>query len=94
MAAHLGGLGFEEEVLSTLCGLDIYFDTAFSFGQLPRYYSEKIIKSHGADRILFGSDSPWHTPDMEMELIRNLSLSDSEAEKITHENAEKLLEIK
>ena len=91
VAAHLGGLNCNQEVLDLLCGKDIYFDISFSFANLPRYYSEAIIEKHGADKILFGSDSPWHSPDMELRLLEYLHLSDSEYEKIAHLNAEKLL---
>ena len=60
---------------------------------LPRYYALKIIEKHGTDKILFGTDTPWHTPDMEMKLLNNLELSGEEMENITHLNAEKLLNI-
>ena len=53
----------------------------------------KIIEKHGADRLLFGTDTPWHTPEMELRLLNNLGLKDEEMEKITHKNAEKLLRL-
>lgn len=93
VAAHLGGKGYEEEVLKRLCGKELYFDTAFSYGALPKPYVEKIITTHGADKILFGTDTPWHNAEMEMRLIKSLQLSNDDFEKITHKNAEKLLGI-
>ena len=60
---------------------------------LPRYYAEKILEKHGADKILFGTDTPWHTPKMEMKLLDNLEIPTSELEKICSGNAKKLLEI-
>lgn len=93
IAAHWGGLGYGDEVLSKLCGKEIYFDTAFGYGTMPKYYAEKIIEKHGADKILFGTDTPWHTAEMEMRLLNSLKLSSEEMEKITHINAEKLLGI-
>lgn len=93
VAAHLGGVGCYEGVLERLVGREVYFDTAFCYGTVPKYYVEKIIELHGADRILFGTDTPWHAPYMEKRLIDSLGLSDEDKEKITHLNAEKLLGI-
>ncbi len=93
VAAHFGGVNCCEAVLKYLCGTDIYFDTSFGYSMLPKYYAEKIIEKHGTDKILFGTDTPWHTAEMEMRLLKSLSLSDSEMVKITNENARKLLRI-
>ncbi len=93
VAAHYGGIGYETDVLKHLCGKDIYLDTSFGYGSLPKYYAEKIIKTHGTDKILFGTDSPWHTAEMELKLLNTLEISYADWEKITHQNAEKLLSI-
>jgi len=66
IAAHWGGIYCADKVLELLCGCDVYFDTAFGYGNMPKYYPEKILEKHGADKILFGTDTPWHTPKMEM----------------------------
>jgi len=91
IAAHWGGLNCNQAVLDLLCGTDIYFDTSFGYASLPKYYAEKIIEKHGTDKILFGTDTPWHTAGMEMRLLNTLSLSNEEMDKITHKNAQKLL---
>lgn len=93
IAAHWGGINCNEGVLDLLCGRDIYFDTSFGYSMLPRYYAQKIIEKHGTDKILFGTDTPWHTPEMEQRLLDNLGLSKTDADKITHLNAKKLLDI-
>ena len=93
VAAHWGGINCGEDVLSYLCGRDIYFDCSFGYSMMPRYYAEKILEKHGADRILFGTDSPWHTAEMELRLLENLGLSAEDMDKITHKNALKLLKI-
>lgn len=93
IAAHWGGVGCGEKVLELLCGKEIYFDTSFGYGTMPKYYAEKIIEKHGTDKILFGTDSPWHNKTMEMRLLDSLKLSAEDMEKITHRNAEKLLGI-
>ena len=93
VAAHWGGLDCEEGVLKYLCGKDIYFDTSFGYANMPKYYAQKILETHTADKFLFGSDCPWHTPEMEMRLLKSLELRNEEMERITHKNAEKLLKI-
>lgn len=90
VAAHWGGVDSAEGVIKHLCGKDIYFDTSFGYGNMSKYNAEKIIELHGTDKILFGTDTPWHTVEMEMRLLSTLNLGD-ELEKITHINAEKLL---
>lgn len=93
IAAHWGGVGCYEETLRRLCGKDIYFDTSFGYSQLPKYYAQKILDTHGSDKILFGTDTPWHTADMEKRLLGSLNISDGDMEKITYKNAKKLLNI-
>ena len=91
IAAHWGGVDCGEEVVNRLCGKEIYFDTSFGYGAMPKYYSQKIIEKHTPDKMLFGTDSPWHTADMELRLLETLDLSEDDMEKITHLNGEKLL---
>lgn len=93
VAAHWGGVGCGEQVCELLCGKNIYFDLSFGYGTMPRYYAEKIVEKHGTDRLLFGTDTPWHTKEMEMRLISTLGLGEEDIEKITHKNAETLLNI-
>ena len=92
VAAHLGGVGCSSAVLKHLAGKEgLYLDTAFSYGTVPKYYIEKIIECHGADKILFGTDTPWHSPWMEKKMLSSLSLTEEERDLITHKNALKLL---
>ena len=94
VAAHWGGINCNEEVLKHLCGLEnVYFDCSFGYSMMPRYFAEKILEKHGADKILFGTDTPWHTAELELRLLNNLGIGQEDMEKITHKNAEKLLKI-
>ena len=93
IAAHWGGVNCGDGVLKHLCGTDIYFDTSFGYSMMPKYYAEKIIEKHTADKILFGTDTPWHTANMELRLLNSLNLSDADMDKISHKNAIKLLGI-
>ena len=93
--AHLGGMNMWDDVEKYLCGTDgkIYFDTAFIGGSIDPVQCKRIIKSHGANRILLASDFPWHTTLSEIEFIRSLNLSQEENENIFYKNAQKLLGI-
>lgn len=93
IAAHWGGVDCYEETLELLCGKDVYFDTSFGYSMMPKYFAEKIIEKHGTDKLLFGTDSPWHNTDLEKRLLATLSLSDEEKEKIYYKNASRLLDI-
>ncbi len=93
VAAHFGGLNCCEGVLEHLCGKDVYIDTSFGYGALPKYYAQKIIDKHTSSRVLFGTDTPWHTPQNELRLLNTLELSCEDMDNITHKNAKKLLKI-
>lgn len=95
VAAHMGGIMLWDDVERMIAGKfrNIWFDT----GVVSKYIDEKqmyrLIKIHGEDRVLFGSDCPWDHPENEIALINRLPLSDYEKELIFHKNAEKLLGI-
>lgn len=92
IAAHMGGVYAWEAVYHYLCG-DKYFwlDTAFTSGNLDRELMTEIIKKHGAERVLFASDLPWHKPSMEDKMIEELGLSSEDMDKIYYKNAAELL---
>lgn len=94
VAAHLGGLDESGEVIKRLCGKDnLYLDTAYSYGIVPKPVLSDIIEAHGVDKILFGSDCPWHRPVWEKKMLSVLDLTEEEKNKIYCENAKKLLDI-
>ena len=87
IAAHWGGYMCYEDVVKTLMGTPLYIDTSYGYGCIPKPYAQQICEKHGADRILFGTDMPWHTPQMEQKLIESLGLSQSEKDRIYYKNA-------
>lgn len=104
--AHMGGWQLWEDVKKYICGAPVYFDTAFSltgtvnvehkngFGAMlddDRFVD--LVRSHGADKILFGTDTPWSSQKENLEWIRECSLDDAEKELILGENARKLLTL-
>ena len=95
VAAHMGGLKMAEDVLEEVAGqADIYMDTAYCAEPwLDKGILKKIIRKHGAEKILFGSDYPWHMPSQEISLIRSLDISQEEKDMILGGNAGRLLGI-
>ena len=91
--AHLGGYDMPDEVLQKLIGKPVYMDTA----AVLRLYPEKcreIILRHGADKILFASDSPWDSQSEYVQFIKSFQLGKEAEEKIFYRNAEKILGVK
>ena len=93
VAAHWGGLDCGGEVLRHLCGRDIWLDISYGHGCIPKPVAQKILDTHGADKLLFGSDMPWHRPQWELQMLRSLDLNDAEMDKICFQNAQKLLKL-
>ncbi|MBE5793497.1 MAG: amidohydrolase [Clostridiales bacterium] len=91
VAAHMGGWRMWDEVEQYLVGRGMYFDTAFVADYIAPEQYLRMIRNHGADRILFGSDSPWETPQHTLAGLQALGLTAEELEKITHQNADRLL---
>lgn len=89
--AHFGGMEAWEDVFNELCGLPFYFDTSMSAGYIQRDMAIKLIRAHGPDKFLFGSDCPWQDPGDTARFIRSLGLSQKEQDAIFYENAVRLL---
>ena len=105
--AHMGGWKNWSEVLKILRGTKIYIDTSFSTGRIiprsdfqweedelnlltPAQFME-FVKVFGAERILFGTDSPWTSARTSIDFIKNLPLNDGDKDKILGLNAKRLL---
>ena len=88
--AHMGSYGMPDEVLKKLCGRRVFMDTAAVLDMYPEKCAE-IIKKHGADRILFATDSPWKSQKAYIDLLDSLEISSEDKDKIFYKNAEKLL---
>jgi len=91
VAAHLGGFKHWDEVEQHLVGRNLYFDTSFSLGHMDAEQWQRICRTHGFDRILFGTDSPWADQRGQLDQVR-AQLPDTEMfRKVTSGNAARLL---
>lgn len=91
--AHLGGIDMYDDVEKYLVGQPVYFDLAVILNMAKKEQIERIIKNHGADKILYASDFPWSELKKNVEIMDSLNISDEEKELIFHKNAEKILNI-
>ncbi len=91
--AHLGANEMSDEVIEKLCGADVYFDTAYVLKQTDAETFRRIVSSHGEDRILFATDSPWSDIKADVERLRAFSLNKTAEQKILCDNARVLLGI-
>ncbi len=91
IAAHLGGWQQWDDVEKYLVGSEIFLDTAFIQDFIPSEQCLRIIRNHGASRILFATDSPWESPSDTKKFLDSLPLTAEEYRMITSENARKLL---
>lgn len=107
--AHMGNWGCWEEVESDLAGAPVYMDTAFAIGAItPAPYAKKapllsenltkdafvrIVKKHGADKILFATDSPWEDQADYIRRIQEMPLTPEDKANILGGNAAKLLQL-
>ena len=93
VAAHMGGLRIARDVFDRLAGkYELYFDTAYAADPwLDKGMFRDIIRRHGAEHILLGSDYPWHLPSMEIDLIKSLDIGEEEKKIILGVNAARLL---
>ena len=91
--AHMGGMRLWDDVERWLVGAPVWLDTACCAGQIDPIQLERIIKAHGADKILFASDCPWSDPRTEKVMIEALDLSDSEQEAIFSGNISRPLRL-
>lgn len=91
--AHLGGWKEWDAVEEMLAGENVYLDTAFLEDYIDDEQLLRIIKKHGSDKILFGTDCPWSGQKESIERIEKLPLSEAEKKMIFEGNAKKLLEL-
>ena len=92
IAAHMGGIGCEKDVIEMLCGKQIYFDTSQS-GQISerQHLLHKIMQKHDTSLLLYGSDCPWTDQACEQRFVLQAPISEQAKEDIFWNNAARLM---
>jgi uncharacterized protein len=91
VAAHFGAWNDWEEVERRLLGRPVYFDVSTCFDFMDRVQAERILKTHPADRLLFGSDSPWVDQQKTIADLRSFGLGAEVEARVLGANAQALL---
>ena len=107
--AHMGGWRQWDRVEALLPGTGVYLDTSYSLGAISPlddgYYRPgdlplldetaflRMVGKFGADRVLFGTDSPWDDQESALARLRALPLESAELDAILGGNAQRLLGI-
>ncbi len=91
--AHMGGFQLWEQVREHLIGLPLWIDTSYSLGHMQDDEFEDMVRSHGSDRVLFGSDGPWADSGKELEMLRDLSFTSEELMGILGGNTRELFSL-
>jgi hypothetical protein len=89
--AHLGGFRQWRGVAEVIAGRGVWLDTAYTLGHLPDDEFVDLVRSHGVERVLFGSDGPWTDAGAEVAHLRQLGFSADELEALLGGNAAELL---
>lgn len=93
VAAHMGGFRYWDEVEKHLVGLDLFFDTSYGLGHMAPDQFLRVLRNHGFERCLFGSDSPWADQQDEIRKIELLKLAPEERQAVLAGNAKRILEL-
>ena len=94
IGAHFGGYQAWDESEKYLIGKEnVYIDTSSSLFVLTPEYAAELIRRHGAERVLFGTDYPMWDPAEEIERFMRMPLTEEEREMIFAKNLERLLDL-
>ncbi|MBE6870555.1 MAG: amidohydrolase [Ruminococcaceae bacterium] len=93
IAAHFGGYQQWEGAKKLLHGKNVWFDTSSTLAFVDDAYALELIRAHGVEKFLFGSDYPMGRYDYEFARLLGMGLSDRELDMIFFENAKKLFKL-
>jgi predicted TIM-barrel fold metal-dependent hydrolase len=94
IAAHLGGFYLLDEAERTLVGHPrLYLDTTWppSIGEVGAEVLARIIRKHGAEKVMFGTDYCLVGQKEEAALIERLPIPTADKERILGENAREFI---
>ena len=91
--AHLGGNLMHDLVEKELTRLDVYFDTAYIAEYISSEQFKRIVNKHGAEKVLFASDSPWGDMKKHIDLVNDSGLNSAQKDMIFSKNAGYLYNI-
>lgn len=93
IAAHFGGYQMWDLSCEHLIGKRLYMDTSSSLAFISPTKATDMIRRHGVDKMLFGSDYPMWDHKEELERFLRLELTEEERRAILFSNAKRLLSL-
>ncbi|MFD1858331.1 amidohydrolase [Aeromicrobium camelliae] len=95
MACHFGGYKLFDDAREILSGVDVVLETSWppSLATLRPEVVRRLIRDHGAERIVFGSDWPMTSPAEEIAAIDALGLSDDEVKLVLGGTMARMLDL-
>ena len=78
--------------LRHISGISQKSETDHSY-RLPQENFLRMVKKHGTDRILFGSDSPWGGQEETIAALKDTGLTCDELRAVLGDNAARLLQL-
>lgn len=93
IACHFGGYHQLDEAEEHVVGSDVLLETSWppTVGDLDKERVVALIRRHGADRVVYGSDWPMADPAAEIAAIRALGLTREEEDGILGGNIVRVL---
>jgi predicted TIM-barrel fold metal-dependent hydrolase len=87
IACHFGGYKLLDDAREMLSGADVVLETSWppSLATLQPDRVRRLIRDHGAERVIFGSDWPMTSPTEELHAIEALGLTDDETKAVLGE---------
>lgn len=93
IAAHLCGYSVWDDAEKYLIGTDVYTETSDALLDLEPERVLAMIRRHGAEKVMFGSDFPLSSPRDAFEKLDAIGLTDEEKLLIYEKNAESLFGV-
>ena len=94
IGAHFGGWSIWEEATEIFSRYpNFWVDCSSSLYAITAEKAKELILAYGTHRVLFGTDYPLWTPEIELERFMALDLTEEQREDILYNNAAKLFSI-
>ena len=91
VTTHMGAWDDWDEVEKHLIGQPITMDISLSLDLLGQPRARAMILAHPADRVVYGTDSPWGSQAGTLQALRALDLGEEREQAILWKNAQALL---
>ena len=93
VCSHMGGWLDWDEGEKHIIGRDVMIETSFSLGVRGTDSARvaRMIRTHGVERVMFGTDWPWADQALHVNLLNALDLPEADKRAILFTNAARLL---